>query len=100
MTSVRFQSNGLVASGSTTFVLYIVYNQIRVDHQSISQFMTKRYIQRLQRSIQFKRFKIVNTRECSIDNVIQLIQCRVHSRCHLDAKELFISGSVDIILSR
>ena len=45
-----------------------------------------------------KRFKFFNTRECGVDNVIQLIQCRVRSRCHLNVKELFISGSVHIIV--
>ena len=69
-----------------------------LTNQSILQLMTKRCIQRLQRSIPIKRFNFFNTRECSIDNVIQLIQCRIRSRCHLNVKELFISGSVHIIV--
>ena len=45
-------------------------------HQAILQFMINRCIQRLQCSIPIKRFKFLNTKDCSIDNVIQLIQCR------------------------
>ena len=69
-----------------------------LTHQPILQLMIKRCIQRLQRSIPIKRFKFFNTRECSVDNVIQLIQCRVRAWCHLNVKELFISGSVHIIV--
>ena len=65
-----------------------------LTHQSM---MIKRCIQRLQRSILIKQFQFFNTREYSVDNVIELIQCRVRS-CHLNVKELFISGSVHIIV--
>ena len=61
------------------------------------QLMTKRCIQRLKHSIPIKWFKFFNTRECSINNVIQLVQCHVRSHCHLNVKELFISGSIHII---
>ena len=60
--------------------------------------MIKRCIQRLQRSMPFKLFKFISTRECSVDNVIQLIQRRVRSHCHLNVKELFISRPVHIIV--
>ena len=50
----------------TSFVLYIVYDKIRVDPSVHLALMIKRCIQRLQRSIPIKRFKCFNTREYSI----------------------------------
>ena len=77
--------------------IYLCTIKFLLIHQSILQLMIKRCIQRLQRSIPIKRFKVFNTRKCSINNVIQLIQCHVRSRCHLNMKGVFISGSVHIL---
>ena len=45
-----------------------------------------------------KRFKFSNTGECIIDNVIQLIQCRVCYCCHLNVKVLYTVESDHIIV--
>ena len=54
-----------------------------LTHQPILQLMVKRRTQWLQCCIPIKRFKCFNIGECSID-VIQLIQSRVRSWCHLN----------------
>ena len=55
-----------------------------LSHQPIFHLMIQCSAQRLQFSISIKPLKLFNIRECSIDNVIQLIQSCDRSRCHLD----------------
>ena len=95
---LHFQSYGFLASSPIGFVLYIVYDRIRVDpsvHLAVD--VQVQYIQRLKCSIAFERFKFFNIGEHAI-NMISTYPMPSPFMLHLNVKELYISGSIHIIL--